>query len=77
MTNKFPIKTSFWLEASSEITFFVHRLATSSTLLDKQYQGSYETVMQERVPKFFAALILRHSAMLQINTQTDLRYEVI
>lgn len=65
IVNKFPLDDVTWLEHFTKTNMFVYYLATRTTILDKQYEGDYDTVIKQRVPKFVAALILRHSTILE------------
>lgn len=65
MINKNPVDNMKYAEDAARVSVFVHFIATRTKLFGKQYEGPLFTVMEERLPKFFASLILRHFVMLQ------------
>lgn len=66
MDIKKPIPTNMkYYEIALRIGMFTYFIATQTELFNKQYQGEMFAVLEERVPKFFASLMLRHLIMLR------------
>lgn len=64
MTNKYSIEKKNFVEEAARVGMIVYHLATRTNFFGQTYKGKMVTVLQERMPKFFATLIFRHYIML-------------
>lgn len=48
----------------TKISVYIYFLATRTTFFNEKFRGGIHSVMQERMPKFLASLILRHFILI-------------